>query len=313
MEDKSQLSNQPSTLSLTGKTILVTGGTGGIGEVTARELARQGAEVIIVGRNLERTQAALQRIRTTLQSPPIAGEKDQQAIVEDPGQVDYLLADLSDLSQVRHLAGEYQQRYDRLDVLINNAGGYFSNRHTTVDGYELTFALNHLSYFLLTQELLPILEARANGASARVVNVSSNAHHGATLDFDDLQLEHGFNGWRAYSSSKLANILFTTELARRLAGKPVTANVLHPGFVATNFAKNNGLLYRLAMPIAHLFALSPEQGARTSVYLAASAEVSQVSGVYFEKERPARTSEAARDTETARRLWEISAEMVDKN
>lgn len=311
MEATSQLSNHPSTLSLTGKTILVTGGTGGIGEVTARELARHGAEVIIVGRNLERTQAALQRIRTALQSTHNAG-KDDQLPVGDPGKIGFLLADLSEISQVRRLAGEYQERYDRLDILINNAGGFFSKRHTTVDGYELTFALNHLSYFLLTQELLPILEASANGTSARVVNVSSNAHHGAALDFNDLQLEYGFNGWRAYSNSKLANILFTTELARRLAGKLVTVNALHPGFVATNFANNNGLLYRLAMPIAHLFALSPEQGARTSVYLAASPDVSQVSGVYFEKERPARPSGAARDAETARQLWEISAEMVDR-
>jgi NAD(P)-dependent dehydrogenase (short-subunit alcohol dehydrogenase family) len=288
----------PSTLK--GKSILVTGASAGIGEVTALELARQGADVTLVGRSPERTEAAAERIRQS-----VAAENNLA-----PATVSTIIADLSILSEVRRAAQEYRRRFERLDVLVNNAGGFFWDRHTTPDGLELTFALNHLNYFLLTQELLPLLEASANGQASRIVNVSSDAHQGGRLDFDNLQHERKFNGWRAYANSKLANILFTFELSRRLDAKKVTANVLHPAFVATNFGKNNGTLFRVAMPITHLFAIPVEEGAQTSIYLAATPDVEGKSGSYFVKSKPTRAAERAYDEDAATKLWEISEDLV---
>jgi len=192
-------------------------------------------------------------------------------------------------------------------VLVNNAGAFFLRRQESADGVEMTFALNHLNYFLLTYLLLDRLKA---SAPARIVNVASDSHRGALINFNDLQGKRGYNGFQAYGQSKLANVLFTYELARRLEGAQVTANALHPGFVATNIGKNNGLLARLVMPIAQLNAIRPEEGARTGVYLASSPDVEGVSGTYFTREKPVQSDPASYDLQAARQLWEISAEMT---
>jgi retinol dehydrogenase 12 len=277
---------------MNGKTNLVTGATAGIGEVTGCELARMGARVILVSRDPQRCADTVDRIQ------------------EETGNtaVEYIPADLSSLAQVRCLAEEILRRCDRLDVLVNNAGAMFMRRQESQDGIEMTWALNHLSYFLLTHLLLDLLKA---SAPARIVNVSSDAHRGAKINFGDLEAKRGYSGFPVYGQSKLANILFTFELARKLEGTGVTANALHPGFVATRFAKNNGLLVALGMGVVHrIFALSPEKGARTSLYLAASPEVEGITGEYFVKERAVRADPAAYDQAAAKRLWQVSAEQV---
>ena len=223
---------------LVGKIILVTGATSGIGYITARELARQGAQVILVGRDPVRTDSAVDSIRSETGS----------------SQVSRLLADLASQAEIRRLAGQFSQQYPRLDVLVNNAGGFFLRRRLSPDGLEMTFALNHLAYFLLTLLLLPALEA---AGEARIVNVASDAHESGKINFDDLQSEHRYFSWAAYGQSKLANILFTYELARRLGDRKITANVLHPGFVATNLARNNGILAKAAMNTHALFCAQP--------------------------------------------------------
>ncbi len=193
-------------------------------------------------------------------------------------------------------------------MLVNNAGGVFWERQETEDGREMTFALNHLGYFQLTHLLLPLL---LDSAPARIVNVSSAAHLGGTIHFDDLEQKKGYSAWSAYSQSKLANILFTRELARRLAGSGVTVNALHPGFVATDFGRGRGLFGRFLMPVAQLFAISPAKGAQTSIYLASSPKVEGVSGKYFADQQEKRPSSAARDDEAALRLWERSEAMLE--
>lgn len=269
------------------KVVLITGATNGIGRVAALELAKMGARVVIVGRSREKTEAVRQEIQA-------AG-----------GSADSLLADLSALDEIRRLAAEFRARYDRLDVLLNNAGAIFARRQTTADGFEMTFALNHLSYFLLTNLLLDVLKA---SAPARIINVSSDAHRSAQMNFDDLQHEksYGMGGFQAYGRSKLANVLFTYELARRLAGTGVTANALHPGFVATGFGRNMPGLMNRVMGIMHRFALTPEQGAQTLIYLASSPEVEGMTGKYFDKNRPVRSSPASYDEAAQKRLWDIS-------
>jgi retinol dehydrogenase-12 len=274
-----------------GKICMVTGATGGIGLVTARELARQGANVTLLSRNAERCQAAAERIRQ---------ETGNQA-------VDFIAADLSSQSEVRRAAQAFLERHAQLDVLVNNAGGFFWRRSESVDGLEMTLALNHLSYFLLTNLLLEAIKA---SPSARIVNVSSDAQRGARINFDDLQNKRRYAGFRAYAQSKLMNVLFTYELSRRLEGSGVTANALHPGFVASGFAKNNGLLFRIFMPLAQLGALTPEEGARTSIYLASSPDVVGVSGKYFTKERAVQSDPASYDEQTARQLWDVSLELT---
>ncbi len=276
------------------KIVMVTGATNGIGYVTARELARMGAEVVLVSRSAERCQVAVDKIRA---------ETGNQ-------KVSYQAADLSSQAQIRSLAQAFLERHDRLDVLVNNAGAFIVQRQESVDGIELTFALNHLNYFLLTHLLLDALRASPAG---RIVNVSSDAHHGAKINFQDLQFKRGYNGWQAYAQSKLANVLFTYELARCLEGSPVTTNALHPGFVATGFARNNGALFDLGMRLVSLFALTPDQGAQTSIYLASSPEVEGVSGQYFRNKRAVRSSPASYDRAAARRLWQASVEMVRLN
>jgi retinol dehydrogenase-12 len=273
------------------KVCLITGGSGGIGEVTAREIARQGMRVVIVSRNAERCAAAAARI---------CSQTGVQA-------VDTLVADLSSQAEIHDLAQRFREKYERLDVLVNNAGGFFMKRLETVDGIELTWALNHLSYFLLTHLLLDMLKA---SAPARVVNVSSNSHLSGGINFDDLEGKRFYFGWIAYAQSKLANILFTFELARQLKGSEVTANVLHPGFVATNFGRNNGGLVDAVMGFLHHFAISPEEGARTSIYLATSPEVEGVTGGYFVKGKACLAAKRAYDETIAKRLWEISEGMT---
>jgi NAD(P)-dependent dehydrogenase (short-subunit alcohol dehydrogenase family) len=274
-----------------GKTCLVTGATNGIGLVTAQELARMGAVVTLVSRRLERCQAAAERIRQETGNP----------------RVDFIPADLSSRAEIRRAAQDFLERHTRLDVLVNNAGGFFMRRAESPDGLEMTFALNHLGYFLLTSLLLDTIQA---STPARIVNVSSDAHRGGRIAFDDLQSRRSYAGFRVYSQSKLMNVLFTYELSRRLEGSGVTTNALHPGFVATGFAKNNGFLFRLFMPLAQLGALSPEEGARTAIYLASSPQVEGVSGKYFTQERAVASSPESYDEQSARRLWDASIELA---
>lgn len=275
---------------MTGKTVLVTGGTGGIGGATAAGLARLGARVGIVGRDQQRADAAAERIRA-------AG-----------GEVDVFTADASSQRQVRRLAEEVLAAYPRLDVLVNNVGGYWATRHQTEDGLERTLAVNHLAPFLLTNLLLDRLRATA---PARVVTVSSGAQAMGRIDFDDLTGERGYNGQRAYNQSKLANVMFTYELARRLEGTGITATALHPGVVRTSFGhEDSGRWMRLMLPVVRPFMKTPEDGARTSIHLASAPEVEGVSGLYFADAEPKRSSKASYDTEAAARLWDVSADLV---
>jgi NAD(P)-dependent dehydrogenase (short-subunit alcohol dehydrogenase family) len=275
---------------MSGRTVLVTGATRGIGEATATALGSLGARVGVVGRDRGRTEAAAARV------------------IEAGGTADVFVADLSELAQVRRLAQEALAAYPRLDVLVNNAGGFWASRHVTPDGYEHTFALNHLAPFLLTRLLRDRLVA---SAPSRVVTVSSTAHLGARVDFENLQGERGYRGQRAYGQSKLCNILFTYELARRLSGTGATATTLHPGVIRTGFASEDpGLWMGLGLPLGRLFMKSPEQGARTSVYLASSPEVEGVTGQYFVSCRPRRSSDASYDEAVQSRLWEVSEQLT---
>ena len=276
---------------MVGRTVLITGATSGIGRATALGLAAMGAHVAIVGRDPDRTQAAAREIGA-------AGG----------GAVDAFVADLSSLVEVRRLAGEVLDRLDGPDVLVNNVGGYWHTRHVTVDGLERTFALNHLAPFLLTDLLLERLRTRSG---ARVVTVASGAHTLGHIDFDDLQGQRAYSGQRAYNQSKLANVLFTHELARRLVGSSVTANALHPGVVRTSFgADDPGVLQRWFVPFIRPFLKSPAQGAATSIHLASSPAVEGISGSYFAGGKPKRSSGARRDEAVAARLWRVSAELV---
>jgi NAD(P)-dependent dehydrogenase (short-subunit alcohol dehydrogenase family) len=274
-----------------GKTCVVTGATSGIGLVTAQVLAHQGATLIIVARNPERGAATVSRIRQ---------ETGNSA-------VEVMVADLSVQAQVRQLGSALQQRVTRLDVLVNNAGAFFSRRQLSQDGLEMTFALNHLAYSLLTNLLIDSLKA---ADSARIINVSSEAHRRAQLEFSDLQKEQRYTVWRAYARSKLANLLFTYELARRLAGTGITANALHPGFVATNFGRNNRGIAAAFIRFLQLVAISPEEGAQTIVYLARSPTVKDLTGQYFIKQQAVRSSAVSYDRAAAERLWQCSAELT---
>lgn len=278
---------------LNGRTILVTGATSGIGFQTALALAEQGAQVVLGARTEPRGRAAVQRIRN---AQPEAG-------------VDYLVGDLSSMQAVRELAEAFSQRYSALHVLVNNAGGYFLRRELSVDGYEMTFALNHLSYFLLTNLLLDTLRS---SAPARVVNVASVAHRDARIHFDDLQLEHNYGvGLRAYGQSKLANVLFTYELHRRLAGTGVSTNALHPGFVRTGLpVKHIMWPLRLFVWLSFLFGMPPDRGATSSIRLASDPSLAEVSGNYYSRGRQVRSSPRSYDEQTARRLWQISEQLT---
>ncbi len=276
---------------MAGRTVLVTGSSGGIGRATALGLAAMGANLVITGRDRARTEDAAREIRIT------GGE-----------QVDVFVADLSAQAQVRRLAGEVLQRIPRIDVLMNNVGGYWNDRHVTVDGLERTFALNHLAPFLLTSLLLDRLK---RSGPARVITVSSNAQAVGRINFADLQGEQSYSGARAYNQAKLANVLFTYELARRLHGTSVTANALHPGVVNTAFgAENPGGVQRLLVPLIRPFMKSPAKGAATSIHLASAHELEQVTGRFFAAGKSKKSAHRSYDEATARRLWQVSAGLV---
>jgi NAD(P)-dependent dehydrogenase (short-subunit alcohol dehydrogenase family) len=267
-----------------GKVVVITGGTSGIGQVAAAELARQGARIILIARDRGRAAEALADING-------AG----------PGLVHRAVyANLASIAETRRVAAEIAVAERRIDVLINNAGALFNRRRISPDGLEMTFAVNHMAYFVLTEGLMPTLAA---SAPARIVNTASGAHRGASLDFDDLQSERAYSGFQVYGRSKLCNILFTRELARRLKGSGVTANSLHPGFVATRFGGGSGGWVQALMPIARLGAISPQKGAATIVYLASSPDVASTSGLYFYQDKPDTPSPQAQDDATAARLW----------
>ena len=276
--------------SMIGKVVLITGGTSGIGKATALGLARRGATLILAGRNLQRCREAVDEIKRATGN----------------SNINYLTGDLASQKEIRCLAREFGERQSRLDVLINNAGGLFMRRLLSADGIEMTFALNHLACFLLTNLLLDLLKA---SPGSRIVNVSSIAHKFARIDFSNLQA----HGWGGYERSKLANLLFTYELSRRLEGTGVTANALHPGLVDSNFGMNNPGLFRLLKPIFNLFSINTEEGAKTSIYLASSPEVQGITGKYFVRCREKRSSRASYSKETSARLWQISAEMTGLN
>jgi NAD(P)-dependent dehydrogenase (short-subunit alcohol dehydrogenase family) len=274
-----------------GKTVVITGGTSGIGEVAAVALAKMGARIVLVARDRSRGDAALGQLRRS--APGL------------PHSVHF--ADLSRLAEMKRVAAEIADQEPRIDVLINNAGAIFGTRQLTEDGLERTFALNHMAYFVLTEGLRQRLSA---SGTARIVNTASEAHRGATLDFDDLQLTRGYGAMKAYNRSKLCNILFTRELARRLHGTGMTANCLHPGFVATRFGDQSGGLFSHLVSFAKLFAISPAKGAETIVYLASSPEVAETTGRYFYKCQPSTPSAVAQDDRAASELWRASAALA---
>jgi len=280
---------------MTGKTCLVTGANQGIGKETAIGLARLSATVVITARDRAKGERALVDIKRRSASDA----------------VELMLVDFASLDSIRQFAGDFQRRHQRLHVLVNNAGAYNAARTLTQDGFEATFGVNHLGYFLTTKLLLDTIRA---SAPARIVNVSAGAHTGASINFDDLQGQRSYRGWGAYAQSKLANILFTYELARRLEGTGVTANCLHPGVVVTGFGQNNtgvaGRLFSLFHAVGRPFLLTPEKGARTSVYLASSPAVEAVTGKYFANGREQKSSAMSYDADIARRLWEVSEALV---
>jgi NAD(P)-dependent dehydrogenase (short-subunit alcohol dehydrogenase family) len=277
-----------------GKRVVITGATNGIGLAAAEVLAAHGAELAVVARSEARAAEAVSRIKGAAGSD---------------ATVDVLIADLASQASVRRLAAEVLDRYPRVDVLVNNAGAIHTTRQVTEDGVEQTWAVNHLAPFLLTNLLLGRLR---ESAPARIVTTSSDAHQGASIPFDDINAEGSYSGrgFRRYGESKLANILFTVELARRLEGTGVTANCFHPGLVATGFNRNNGLLMRIAMTAIRPFARTPEKGAETLVWLVESPDVNDVSGAYFADRRRQAPSTAAQDADAARRLWEVSEQQT---
>jgi NAD(P)-dependent dehydrogenase (short-subunit alcohol dehydrogenase family) len=264
-----------------GKVVVLTGGTSGIGQVAAEKLAGMGARIVLVARDKQRGEATLRRL---------------------PGPATHSIhyADLSRISEMKRVAAEIAAAEPRVDVLINNAGAAFGSRQVTADGLEMTFAVNHVAYFILTQGLR---ERLLTSAPARIVNTSSDAHRRAKLDFNDLQSAKSYSGFQVYCRSKLCNVLFTRELARQLEGTGVTANSLHPGFVATRFGDQSGGLLASILGVAKVFAISPEKGAETIIYLATSDAVDKVSGEYFYKSRAVTATAEARNDADARRLW----------
>jgi NAD(P)-dependent dehydrogenase (short-subunit alcohol dehydrogenase family) len=272
------------------KTIVITGGTSGIGEVAAVELAKQGARIVLIARDPERAGITLSKLRN---ANPSADHVSR-------------VADLSRISEMMRVSKELLQSEPEIDVLINNAGALFNTRKVTEDGLEMTFATNHMAYFVLTNMLLPSLKP-----GARIVSTASDAHKGAKLDFDDLQSAKKYSGFSVYGKSKLANILFNRELARRIAGTGVTANCLHPGFVATRFGDQSGGILSVAVKIAKpIGAISPQDGAKTIIYLASSPEVEGKSGGYYYKNKLATPTKEAQSDADAKRLWDVSAQLA---
>ena len=276
---------------MNGKICLVTGATDGIGKISARVLAEKGAKVIIVGRNPEKSETVLAELKSS------SGNEN----------IDLLMADLAVMQEVYDLAEQVISHYDRLDILLNNAGGYFAKHELTSDGLERTFALNHMSYFLLTNKLMELLKS---SAPARIVNVSSDAHYGVDMDFENLNGEQEYKAWKAYQKSKLANVLFTYELLKKVPAD-ITVNCLHPGFVATNFGHNIGGFFGPVLKIAQrISAIDPEEGAKTSIFLCSAPEVKGVSGKYFYKCQPKTSSRESRNMDTGKRLWQISSDIA---
>ena len=276
--------------SLGGKTVVVTGANAGIGKETAVALAAMGARVVMVARDEAKGRAALADVRARAKSDA----------------VELYFADFASLASTRAFAAKLTAEHDRLDVLVNNAGLLLPSRSLTEDGFESMFGINHLGYFLTTHLLLPLL---AKSGRARIVNVASAAHKGARLDFDDLQSEKSFSPFGAYGRSKLCNILFTYELAERLAGRGVTANCLHPGVVATDFGQKKPGLINFLVKLGKPFLLSADDGAATQVFLASSPEVEGVSSKYWDKKKPIASSVASRDVATRKRLWDVSEKL----
>lgn len=279
--------------SLQGKVVLITGASSGIGKVTARELAQLGATLVLVCRNRAKGEAVQSEIRAA------TGNQN----------IDLLIGDLSVQADIRRVAAEFTRKYVRLHVLINNAGGAFDPRQVTRDGLEASLALNYVAPFLLTSLLLPTLKA---SAPSRIISVSSVAHSWGKINFADLHTEKGYGSMKAYGQAKLALILFTYELARRLAGTGVTVNCLHPGFIASNFDKSIQGLLGLGMRLVMPFAMSIEQGAQTSIFLASSPTVEGISGKYFEKKRAKRSSSRSYEEKTGLELWELTEEQLLK-
>ena len=283
---------QISLVNMHGKVCLVTGGTSGIGKETARELTRLGASVVIVGRDVGKA------ITTVTEIQKETGNNS----------IEFIIADLSSQAAIHNLADKFLASYPRLDILINNAGKIFTSRQTSVDGIEMTFALNHLSYFLLTRLLINRL---LFSSPSRIVNVSSTAHQNTTIDFNDIECRQRYLlGIKAYRMSKLCNVLFTYELARRLKGTGVTANALHPGLVSTNLLSDNGLLGPVLTYLLKLRGVSSKQGATTSIYLATSPDVAGETGKYFVSCEPIASSEFSYDYLTANRLWTLSSNLT---
>lgn len=277
--------------SLIDKTILLTGATSGIGRVAVRELAEMGASLILVGRNEAKGQQLVDEITS------FTGNKN----------LTFLRADLSSLQEVHRLAEEINSRTDKIDILLNNAGAVFFQRQLSVDGYEMTLALNHLSPFLLTQLVMDKIKAAPAG---RIITTSSIAHLTGKLNFDDLMFEKGYHSWKAYSDSKLANILFTYQLAKNLTGTNISANTLHPGFVRSNFGRSNGGVIGFLFGISQVIAISAEAGAKTSIYLASSPEVEGITGKYFVRCKPVKSSPESYDETAALQLWAISLKLT---
>ncbi len=270
------------------KLVLITGATDGIGKQTARDLALLGAQVIVHGRNKERVEETVRRLRTL----PVGGQVKNGEL-----RIDGVTFDLSSLKQVKEFAETIKSKYDRIDVLINNAGIYMKDRELTEDGFEMTFAVNHLSHFLLTNELLPLIKKSPEG---RIVTVSSIAHQNTSLDFDNLNAEKKFNAYGAYSLSKLANVLFSKELAERLTGISVASNSLHPGVIST----------KLLSAGFNISGTSVKKGAETSVYLASSSEAKNISGEYFIDKKISRSHSVVNDLIVRKKFWDVSLEMV---
>ncbi len=277
--------------SMQGKTCLITGATNGIGKETALSLAQMGARIVVVGRNRQKSEAVVAEIK-------------QQS---GNNAVELLLADLSSQKEVRRLADEVKANYPRLDVLVNNAGGIYTQRQLTVDGLEYTFALNHLSYFLLTNLLLDLLKA---STPARIVNVSSGAHQMGKMEFDNLQGEKRYSTMRAYGTSKLENILFTYELARKLEGTGITTTVMHPGGVATGFGHNNAGIFSVVVKFFHLFSRTPAKGAETVVWLASSPDVEGATGKYYYDLKEIKSNAESHDQAKAQKLWQMSQKLT---
>jgi len=274
-----------------GKKCLVTGATSGIGEAIALALAQKGAEVIIVSRNEEKCARIVSQIQEQSGNSAIS----------------YFRANLSSQQGIRLLAAEVKKKYSTLDVLVNNAGGFFWKRQESVDGIEMTFALNHLNYFLLTNLLLDLLHKTP---SARIVNTSSGVHNNQVIDFNDLQLKKNYLHFRAYGKSKLANLYFTYELARRLNGSGITVNAFNPGFTKSNISREGNLAAQIIMPMTNIFSIPTEKGADSGVYLASSPEVESITGKYFFERKPIPSSDISYDEEIAQRLWIFSEELT---